>query len=101
MYIGRTSGFGDVEKIVRRRLYNHKYFKKGFTEVEIDKIAQGNGGRKAIRGREQQLIDYHGGLKNTKVANKIRAVSKLNYSAKIFHEDACKYFGELYHYTGL
>ncbi len=40
-YIGRTSGYGDIEAIVRRRLYGHKYYKQGFTIIELDKAMQG------------------------------------------------------------
>ena len=98
-YIGRTSGFGEVEKIVRRRLYNHKYFKQGFTEVEVDKAAQTRKGKLAIRGREQQLLDYHGGLNHPNVANKIRAISKLNPSSQRFNRNTNALFGELYSYT--
>ena len=95
IYIGRTSGFGDIQKIIRRRLYNHKYFKAGFTEVEVDKMAQGKHARLAIRGREQQLLDHRGGLDNPQIANKIRAVSRINISKKAYSARSKELFGEL------
>jgi len=59
VYIGRASGLGEVSKILQRRLYNHKYYAYGFTEIELDRAMQGMTGYRAIRGREQQLIDYY------------------------------------------
>ena len=94
-YIGRASGIGEIEKIVRRRLYNHKYFKKGFTEVKVDKAAQGLEARFAIRGREQLLIDYHGGIGADILANKIRAIAKLNAKIFQYYKLSNKLFGKL------
>lgn len=31
IYIGRTSGFGQAIQIIKRRLYNHAYYKTDFT----------------------------------------------------------------------
>ena len=95
-YIGRTSGTGSVEKIVKRRLYNHKYFKQEFTEIKLDKVIQaGIFGRYAIRGREQNLLDYHGGLKNPTIANKIRAVALINPMASVYLKYSNEYFDQL------
>lgn len=49
-----------------------------FGKPVVDRCAIGFEGKMAIRGREQQLIDYHGGIGNKKVANKIRGVAKWN-----------------------
>lgn len=54
----------------------------------------------AIRGREQQLIDYHGGIGNKKVANKIRGVAKWNPNGRYYHSKSNDYFGNIAPYTG-
>ena len=95
VYIGRCSGYGNLEKIIFRRLYSHKYYKRGFTIIQIDKAMQGVDARISIRGREQLLIDFYGGIKNPIVANKIRAVSKFNRRQKRMYSLSEKYFGKL------
>jgi hypothetical protein len=59
----------------------------------------------AIRGREQQMIDAHGGSwsdtgKPHKTGNAIRGVAKDNKRGKIYHKAATRAFGELHKYTG-
>lgn len=51
----------------------------------------------AIRGREQQLIDYHGGAQSTggTSGNAINVVGKCNQKKKNYIEAAIKEFGEL------
>ena len=100
VYVGRCSGFGDIENIVIRRMRSHKYYKRGFTIIQIDKAMQGKYSKQAIRGREQQLIDCFGGIGNKNVANKIRAVAKINYQGKKFHDIANIHFGYIADYTG-
>jgi len=95
VYVGRCSGYGNLEKIIFRRLYSHKYYKRGFTIIQIDKAMQGVDARISIRGREQLLIDFYGGIKNPIVANKIRAVSKFNRRQKRMYSLSEKYFGKL------
>jgi len=41
VYVGRCSGYGNLEKIIFRRLYSHKYYKRGFTVIQLDKAIQG------------------------------------------------------------
>ncbi len=53
-----------------------------------------------LEGREQQLIDYYGGVEHTKVANIRRAVWKRNKAGVFFYEQSNKYFGKLNKYTG-
>jgi hypothetical protein len=50
----------------------------------------------AIRGREQQNIDRHGGAKSEggTSANKIRGVSRSNEKAKTYREAAESEFGK-------
>ena len=58
-----------------------------------------------VRGREQQLIDSHGGAKsdkkNTPLLNSIRGVAKNNKAGRGYHTASNLYFGnELNEYTG-
>lgn len=101
VYIGRTSGFGEPNKIVSRRMFGHKYYNEGFTIQKVDKAMQGWDAYRAIRGREQQLIDFFGGIGASNVANKIRAVSKIKENRKRLHDTANEYFGELHIFTGI
>ncbi len=100
VYVGRCSGFGDIENIVIRRMRSHKYYKRGFTIIQIDKAIQGVGAKNAIRGREQQLIDYYGGINNSNVANKIRAVAKINVFGITFHNASDEHFGNIAKFSG-
>lgn len=59
-----------------------------------------------IRGREQQLIDSHGGAQSDtgkpyRTGNIMRAVAKDNPRGRQFHDAATIYWGELHRYTGL
>lgn len=74
--------------------------KKGFKNPIIDRFVQGASGKPAIRGREQQLIDYYGGVGSSKVANVIRGVSKTNLAGRFYHEMSNYYFGALAPFTG-
>jgi hypothetical protein len=58
-----------------------------------------------IRGREQQLIDYHGGAQSDtgepyRTENSVRGVARDNKQGWEFHEKASGYWGELHIYTG-
>ncbi len=50
--------------------------------------------------REQQLIDYHGGIGSYRVANKIRGVSKFNPGGRLYHQTSNWFFGNIAPYTG-
>lgn len=54
----------------------------------------------AIWGREQQMIDYKGGIGSEKVGNLIRGVAKGNPSGLLYHEASSSMFGEINSYTG-
>lgn len=60
----------------------------------------------AIRGREQQMIDFHGGAQSdtapeVKSGNKIRSVKKSNELGRIYHDSATRTFHqEKWPYTG-
>ena len=100
VYIGRTSGFGEPAKILKRRLYGHRYVKKGFGNAMIDVGRQGLNAYFAIRGREQQLIDYYGGIGHVEVANIRRGIARPNPLAWKLHHLSNQYFGNLHEYTG-
>jgi RHS repeat-associated protein len=101
VYVGRTSGFGLADDILYSRLISHYYYMvAGYTNVAVDQIAQGLGAYEAIRGREQQLVDFHGGVGSYEVANLIRPVSALNPWGRIYHDYSNRFFGPLARYTG-
>jgi hypothetical protein len=101
VYVGRTSGFGTPRQILDRRYAGHIALRSlGFTDRSVDSAAQGWGSYPAIRGREQQLIDSHGGVGDPKVANKIRGVSKYNPLGRAYHKSSDLFFGKLAPYTG-
>lgn len=58
-----------------------------------------------IRGREQQLIDFHGGAQSDRhtpyrTENIQRGVAKDNPLGRMFHDAATKHWGQLHPYTG-
>ncbi len=91
----KCSGFGDIENIVIRRMRNHKYFKRGFTIILIDKAMQGKNSKLSIRGREQQLIDFYGGIFSGKIANKINGISRINPRRSNMLELSFQNFGKI------
>lgn len=104
IYVGRTSGFGTPQQIVARRFANH-HMRKNFRyhSPKVDKFAVGALGSDAyaaIRGREQQMIDYFGGVGSINVGNRIRGVSKTNPLGRTYHTKSNQMFGQLHQYTG-
>jgi hypothetical protein len=58
-----------------------------------------------IRGREQQLIDFHGGAQSDtgkpyRTENIVRAVAKDNPRGRRFHDAATVRWGQIHSYTG-
>ena len=100
IYVGRTSGFGDPLSIMYRRFSSHHMRPIGYGNPRLDVAAQGIAGRYAIRGREQQLIDFSGGVGSPRVGNSIRGVSRSNPAGRGFHLLSNQYFGPLAPYTG-
>jgi hypothetical protein len=96
------SGFGTPEAIVASRTRNHHMTAQGFGNARVDRAADGTVGRVIIRGREQQLIDHHGGARREggTSGNTIRGVAKFNAAGRIYHHAASSRFGELHPYTG-
>jgi hypothetical protein len=129
-YSGRTSAVVDLKKpllpqallAVRMRDTAHHVDEKpepqsrAFQPAVLDRFAVGTAvnysqryedeGYRAIRGREQQLIDHHGGARSdtrpgpNRTENAIRGVAKDHQFGKIFHEAANRQFGQLHPYTG-
>ncbi len=98
VYIGRTSGVGTPEQLVLKRYYGHLFRRsQGFRNPRVDKWSRS---RDAIRGREQQLIDFYGGIGSKRVGNYIRGVSKWNIKGRRYHNASNTYFGKLAPYTG-
>ncbi|SHN37893.1 RHS repeat-associated core domain-containing protein, partial [Mucilaginibacter sp. OK098] len=100
IYSGRTSGgINESDDIIlRRRDATHHI--EGYGPAVLDKSSTN---RLAIRGREQQLIDYFGRAKsdNGTSGNLIRGVDKRNVLGRVYHTAATLRFGGLYKYTGL
>jgi len=99
-YVGRTSGYGDPNRIMMNRASGHHMKALGYGNPVLDRAVQGYQGYPAIRGREQQLIDFHGGAGNIGVGNSIRGVSRYNPAYPIYHGASTFYFGSLWPYTG-
>ncbi len=100
-YAGRASGFGDPYSIMMNRFSMHHMKLQGYGDPVLDASAQGYpSGYSAIRGREQQLIDYYGGVGSPNVGNSIRGVSKINPYGRVYHSMSNTYFGPLSGFTG-
>jgi RHS repeat-associated protein len=100
LYGGRASGFGHPHRVMMRRYYSHHMRVHGFGNPVLDKAIQGIANYPAIRGREQQLIDFIGGVGSRTCANKRRGVAKWNYAGRTMHELSNTAFGRLAPYTG-
>ena len=94
VYSGRTSGTGTPEQNVAARDTSHHMNEKGFGPAVLD---QSSTNKNAIRGREQQLIDYHGGAKSTGATsgNAINGISATNVNRDIYLREAEKEFGKI------
>ncbi|WP_375419223.1 SpvB/TcaC N-terminal domain-containing protein [uncultured Hymenobacter sp.] len=109
IYSGRTAGPADVDasKIVLSERYGSGRDKDKFASfapgsLNIDREKVGPEGYLAIRGREQQLIDFYKGAisDNGTSGNPIRGVGKDNPAGRIFHFFSNKNFGPKAGYTG-
>ena len=92
VYSGRTSGTQTPEQNVAARDTNHHMNEKDFGPAKLDKSSKNPN---AIRGREQQLIEKHGGAKSQggTSGNAINGVSPRNQKAGIYRKAAQKEFG--------
>ena len=103
VYVGRTSGFGTPNEVLRRRDASHSYNALGFGPAVLHSALVNVGslqGYPAMRGREQQVIDSYGGIGSPLVANKIRGVSQYNPLGFGFWHASNLYFGPLAPFTG-
>jgi hypothetical protein len=100
VYSGRTSGWysgyepteQEVKAAVDRRENGHTILRdEGYSPAVVDKSSKN---KSAIRGREQQLIDYHGGSQSDggKSRNKIRSVKRTNPNIEIYDNAATMEF---------
>lgn len=100
VYAGRTSGYGDPYRIMMNRYYGHHMRALGYGNPVLDRAVQGYQGYPAIRGREQQLIDFYGGVGSPGVGNAIRGVGYYTDFGQTMHNLSNLYFGPLAPYTG-
>ena len=103
VYVGRTSGFGTPEEVVRRRDAGHHMNAFGYGPAVVNSALVNVGslqGYPAIRGREQQVIDFYGGVGSPMVGNSIRGVSQYNPLGPIYWGASNLMFGPLMPYSG-
>jgi RHS repeat-associated protein len=97
VYSGRTSGFADetVQQILNRRAAGQPLLNsEGFSAPVLDQVSTDSG---AIRGREQQLIDYNGGAQSVggDARNKINGVADFNINRPSYINRSIDQFGPL------
>lgn len=94
VYSGRTSGTGTALENIERRDRGHHMTEEGFGPAVLDMSTTSWA---AVRGREQMLIDYHGGAQSTggTSGNAISGIRQDNPRRQEYLEAARKEFGEL------
>ena len=99
-YSGRVSGYASPEVLVSRRQYTHPRRLSQFDDAVVDRSCSGC--RVSVRGREQQLIDHHGGAQSGggTSANINRGVARDNPLGRSYHHASNSRWGELHPYTG-
>jgi hypothetical protein len=73
VYSGRTSGTGSSLEKIARRDASHERNTEGFGPAQLDQTSESSD---AVRGREQQLIDYHRAVGDA--ADQINGISPTN-----------------------
>ncbi len=93
VYTGRTSGYGTPEENIAKRDRNHHKNKDGFGPAVLDKTSDNPD---AIRGREQDMIDYHGGAKSKggSSGNDIQGISDGNKKRDTYLRASQEEFGK-------
>lgn len=83
-----------IRRILRKRDYSHHKNEEGFKEAQLDKASEDY---EAIRGREQMLIEHHGGAKSGggTSGNEINSISGRNKKRDQYLDAAIKLFGGL------
>ena len=91
VYSGRSSGVGDPNDIVAKRDAGH-HVNGNYGPAKLDKSSKN---KRAIRGREQQLIKKHGGAKSEggTSGNAINGVSPKNKDKDKYEQAANDEFG--------
>jgi hypothetical protein len=99
IYAGRSSGFGTPQEIVDARDKGHTILNNvlGYKPAKLDQAAVGERGANAIRGREQQIIDFNGGTDSPRVGNIINGISAFNLFYYQYMFTSYEFFGP---YTG-
>jgi hypothetical protein len=94
VYSGRTSGYADPRTNIAARDAGHHMNSRGFGKAVLD---QSSTSYAAIRGREQMLIEYHGGAQSMggSSGNVINGVSPKNPNLSMYLEAAINLFGDL------
>ena len=95
VYAGRTGGYGAPEEIIHRRSLGQPHLTaEGFLLPTVDRWSTD---RAAIRGREQQLIDFYGGARSVggSARNLINGVADYNPNRPFYMNAARKAFGDL------
>jgi len=99
VYSGRTSGYGSPSELVRLRgLQQNILNAQGFAPPQLDVAATGGiPAYSAIRGREQQLINFHGGAQSIggTSRNMINGISPINPLGPIYIQSSVAAFGAL------
>ncbi len=92
-YAGKTSGTGTAAKNIAKRDRNHHMNDKGFGPARVDRSSNNED---SIRGREQQLIERHGGANRTggTSGNQNNGVGPRNKKAQQYRDAAQEEFGE-------
>lgn len=93
-YVGRASGFGTPESVMMGRYAQHHMRALGYVNPKLDESAQGfPAGYYAIRGREQMLIDYYGGIGSPLLGNSINGIWEYNPFRSAYISASCALFG--------
>jgi hypothetical protein len=107
VYAGKTMGYGDDASILRARdMGHHMTAGDGWGPAQLDQslyATKSYAGRhgdlsyQAIRGREQNLIDYFGGAKSMggSAGNAIQGISDFNILRQVYMNAARRAFGLL------
>ena len=95
VYSGRSGGYGEPQEIATRRASGQPLLNaEGFAPPVVDSVSTD---KAAIRGREQQLIDYFGGAQSVggTTRNMINGVADFNAFRDIYIQQSIQQFGPL------
>jgi hypothetical protein len=102
IYVGRSEGKGTPEQVLKARDSGHHMNQKGYCPAEIhSRLTNAKPNslyHSALRGREQQVLDFFGGVENT--GNSRRAVWINNPAGFTYWSLSNTFFGTLAPFTG-